>query len=65
MGKATNRHLSRVLDFGMLPEEIAAISARTPSTLAEICDLIVSEDDLGRLGRWGGAAAPRHWFPRP
>ena len=57
-------HLSEVLDFGMDEAEAASFAARPRLTEAQIASMIVSDDDLRRLGRWGGEPQPRRWFNR-
>ena len=52
-------HLRRVPDIRLSKAEAADLSPRTPLTEAEIAASIVGEDELKRLGRWGGAPSPR------
>jgi hypothetical protein len=59
-----SEHLTQVLDFGLTPEEVAALEARPRLTLADIEAMIVSEEELLRLGRWGGEPPPQRWFNR-
>ena len=54
--------LRKVLDYGLLPEEIAELDAINPKCSAEIAALIVNEADMARLGRWGGNPAPKRWI---
>ncbi len=51
------KHLRRVLDFGLDPAGVAERDARIPRTLADIAALIVDEAEIARHGRWGGAPA--------
>ncbi len=55
--------LSPVLDFGLNEEEAAEVARQKPPTVAEIEALIVSEAEVTRRGRWGGAPAPRRKRP--
>lgn len=48
----------RVLDFGLSPADIQANAQRQPRTDADFAAAIVSEEDLLRLGRWGGFRPP-------
>lgn len=55
--------LRPVYDFGLSGEEVALRRARKPLTEAEIAAMIVDEDELKTLGRWGGSAAPSRGLP--
>ena len=66
MRTKTSHPVSRVLDFGWSPEELAAEEASQPRTVGEIAASIVSEEELSTKGRWGGNPAPRwrrSWRP--
>ena len=56
--------LRKVLDYGLLPEQIAELDAINPTNAVEIAALVVDEANLARLGRWGGNPAPKRWIPR-
>ncbi len=56
--KSRTASLYQVLDFGLTPEELAERALRPRLTEAQIAVMIVSEEELQRLGRWAGLPQP-------